>query len=129
MRRLIPIIAFFTAGSLAAAAGEKWEASELIGYSLTRVSETAVEAFRFTERGDALAEGGSKERGVAGFVVQWKIDSEGNLRIKWPGKEAVVVKKIKVTGSRYLVEESGVKCEFIRGDWAEYQNSHSKTRK
>jgi hypothetical protein len=126
MKFSIQVFVLAIASSLAASAAEKWDAREIVGYSLTLEDKNDVQIFRFTDHASALAEFGSKEGAVSGPVVSWKIDADGILRITLGGKETVILRKISATGNRYLVEEGGVKREYIRADWTEYQASHSK---
>ena len=129
MKHLISVFVFLFVGALAAGAAEKWQTSELVGYMLELDSKTAVQQFWFAERGDAMATLGDKDGPVCGPVVTWKIDADGILRIMLDEKAALVLKKLKVSGNRYFVEENSVLREFIRSDWPEYQASHPKTKK
>jgi hypothetical protein len=129
MKRLISIFVFLFASALAFAAAEKWQASELVGYLLELDSKTAVQQFWFTERGDAMATLGAKDGPVCGPIVSWKIDADGVLRIMLDDKTEMVLKKLKVSGDRYFVEEDGVQRQFLRKEWPEYQASHAKTKK
>jgi hypothetical protein len=126
MKRLTSIYVFLFASALAASAAEKWQASELVGYMLELDSKTAVQQFSFTERGDAMATLGSKDGPLCGPVVTWKIEASGVLRITLNEKTSMVLKKLKVSGHRYSVEEDGVQREYVRKDWPEYQASHPK---
>lgn len=119
---ILSMVYFSSAGAV-----ERWHADELVGYMLELDSKTAVQQFSFTERGDALATLGTKDGPLCAPIVLWKIETDGILRIMINEKDSMVLKKLKVVGNKYYVEEDGVRCEYTRKE--ENKAFHSNVKK